>query len=834
MKDTTFILSFLFLSLIIPFISKAQNTFIGQSVDLSDYSEISKNFISPDVYQIDIRQIYADLQSPMNDGQINLNFGTEHEWDLELYPVILRGPDYRVRALTANGIEEQRDDETKTYYGYLRNRPGSEVRVTIKDDFLYGFVQDGDNIVYFEPANRFQNNLDGGEVILYRPDQVISKTITCAHSEKVKKENTVPNTNPTLTAAGDCWELDLAIASDYSYYVDRGSSVSAVTAYTLGVMNNVAANFQLSGTTNFDDGVEFLIVENFVVTTSGGDPWVASTNPNLLLDDFRTWGNSGTGFNTSFDLGQLWTNRDFDGSTVGLAYRGSTVICSNSRYHILEDYTTNAAQLRVLTAHEIGHNFDAGHDASGSGFIMAPSVNITNTWSQASKNSANQAIINASTGGGACLVPCSTGPPISDFAASSTVGCAGTAITFFDNSVNGSNSWNWSFPGGTPSSSTLQNPTVVYPTIGSYDVTLTAGNGSGTGTTETKSDFITVVQNPTSACIPGGSLGIGGVSFFSLGTISNTSGNATTDGSTYLDNACLQITNLTPGNTYVGGISVGDPGTNTFEAVRIYIDFNNDGDFIDPNELIISTGNQSFAGGPFTFSYTAPAAPLISGVILRMRVIANATISSPCQNMTTGQAEDYGVVFPITAPLPVTLTSYEATPRNKTSLLDWVTESEFNNDFYTLEHSTNGRNFELLDIISGQGTTSEISKYQYIHKNPIIGDNYYRLTQTDFDGTEEILGTRVLNFKTDEVIVNIQPNPIYEQTLRMAYISPKDGMLEMTIVSVDGKIIRQVQQEVLTGTTMVNLELPELSNGVYFLRTTLGKTVNTNRFVKTN
>jgi hypothetical protein len=217
-----------------------------------------------------------------------------------------------------------------------------------------------------------------------------------------------------------------------------------------------------------------------------------------------------------------------------------------------------------------------------------------------------------------------------------------------------------------------------------------------------------------------------------------------------------------------------------------------------------------------------------------MRVIANQSISSPCQNMTTGQIEDYGIVFPGVAPLPVTLTDYKAVAKNKTSLLNWITDSEFNNDFYTLEYSTNGRSFEFLDEVSGQGTTTEISNYQYIHKTPIIGDNYYRLTQTDFDGTKEILGTRVVTFKTDEVITNIQPNPISNQNLQMTYISPEDGVMTMLVIGVDGKIVREVNQDVLAGTTQINLDLPELSNGIYFLRTVQGEIIKTTKFVKTN
>lgn len=809
-------------------------TIVGQKVTLAEYSKISEKFTEPDVYQIDTRQILTTLSAPDFDSQLKIQLGTQQDWDLELYPVEMLSPDYKLRVVTERGIEEHPVPEIKTYYGYLKGRPETDVRVTIMDGFLYGFVEDGDQTIYFEPAERFQSNLNQGEVIVYRPDQVVTNKVgTCAHTERADKTITNSNSSQTLTAAGACFELDLAIATDYSYYLDRGSNIGAVTAATLGVMNNVAANYELNGNTNFADGIEFLIVENFVVTTPNGDPWTASTNASVLLPDFRDWANAGTGFSAIHDLGQLWTDRDFDGTTVGLAYTSVNVICGNSRYHILQDYTPNAEQLRVLTAHEIGHNFGAEHDASGSGFIMAPSVNLTNTWSQASKNSANQAISNASTGGNACLVACSDRPPFSAFTAS--IDCGASAVTFFDNSSGDPTSWNWSFPGGTPSSSTLQNPTVVY-NEGSYDVTLTASNELGTGTTETRTDFVDIVQSPIGACIPGGNSGNGGIYNFRIGDINSTSGNAQQDGGFYLDNSCSQVTDLDPNTTYAVVFEVGtfDPNGSTFNQLRIYIDFNNDGDFTDADELIASSGGTGFGGGLRTFDYTTPATPPVSGVNLRMRVVADQSVNSPCQTISNGQIEDYGITFPGMAPLPVTLTSYKAAPENKFSLLNWTTESEYNNDYYILEHSTDGRNFEFLDEISGQGTVNQISKYEYLHKTPIIGDNYYRLTQTDFDGTQEVLGTRVVNFKTDEVIVNIQPNPMSDQMLRTAYISPVDGLLELTVIGVDGKIIKQINQEILSGTTMIDLDLPGLSHGVYFLRTAMKGTVKTNRFVKTN
>ena len=71
--------------------------------------------------------------------------------------------------------------------------------------------------------------------------------------------------------------------------------------------------------------------------------------------------------------------------------------------------------------------------------------------------------------------------PIADFDTSTTGGCSGTTVTYTNFSANAT-SWAWTFPGGTPSSSTLKNPVVTYNAIGTFDVTLVATNAFGSNT----------------------------------------------------------------------------------------------------------------------------------------------------------------------------------------------------------------------------------------------------------------------------------------------------------------------------------------------------------------
>jgi|GEM_PF-529992 len=90
--------------------------------------------------------------------------------------------------------------------------------------------------------------------------------------------------------------------------------------------------------------------------------------------------------------------------------------------------------------------------------------------------------------------------PVAAFSASSTTIQQGESITFTDSSSQEPISWAWTFPGGTPTSSTMQNPLISYNSAGIFDVTLVATNSAGSDT-ETKSGFITV--NPAIAPIAG-------------------------------------------------------------------------------------------------------------------------------------------------------------------------------------------------------------------------------------------------------------------------------------------------------------------------------------------
>jgi PKD repeat protein len=86
--------------------------------------------------------------------------------------------------------------------------------------------------------------------------------------------------------------------------------------------------------------------------------------------------------------------------------------------------------------------------------------------------------------------------PTAAFTSNNTTICEGEQVSFTNQSSTNSTSWNWSFPGGNPSSSNLQNPTVVYPAAGTYTVSLEAINNAGNNTVST-TNYITVNSSGT-------------------------------------------------------------------------------------------------------------------------------------------------------------------------------------------------------------------------------------------------------------------------------------------------------------------------------------------------
>lgn len=133
-----------------------------------------------------------------------------------------------------------------------------------------------------------------------------------------------------------------------------------------------------------------------------------------------------------------------------------------------------------------------------------------------------------------------------DFTSNNAQTCEGSQVSFKDISYNAPVSWSWSFPGGTPSSSTLQNPVVTYSNKGNYSVTLTVSDGKNSKT-ETKTNFVSVLSDrrvlPFVETFSNYS-SLSDASFWKNTNAGNNQSFQVYTGAGYTDNTCLKLANF--------------------------------------------------------------------------------------------------------------------------------------------------------------------------------------------------------------------------------------------------------------------------------------------------
>ncbi|MFN8318312.1 MAG: PKD domain-containing protein [Saprospiraceae bacterium] len=421
--------------------------------------DLSKKFKNYQIVQLPSDQLYNQLVSQRSDAKQM----TLQNWDLTLFDSEIISPHYTARIATASGIKTEKAPTIAPMNGYTRW--GGRVSLTFADNFIYGYIEDGDKTFFIEPLYHQTRQASTNQFIIYELNDIIDDEVhTCATDSPAKLGIHEHEHNEDASRLGLCYEVEYSIANDFLMFQAYGNS-NGVQNHAIGVLNNVQTNYD----DEFQDELSFIIVEQFVSSCATCDPWTSSTNAEVLLNSFTNWAPGG--FAVSHDIGSIWTDRDFDGSTIGIAWVGA--VCTPVQYNALQDFSTNANLKRVMVAHEIGHNFDASHDPQGNPNIMAPAVQNTTTWSTASKTDI-QNYYNSIN----CLDFCaSVAAPQANFTYTVTAECEPGIVQFTNQSTGTITQYQWQFPGGVPSTSTQQNPVVNYPSAGVYSVTLTVSNG---------------------------------------------------------------------------------------------------------------------------------------------------------------------------------------------------------------------------------------------------------------------------------------------------------------------------------------------------------------------
>jgi hypothetical protein len=175
-------------------------------------------------------------------------------------------------------------------------------------------------------------------------------------------------------------------------------------------------------------------------------------------------------------------------------------------------------------------------------------------------------------------------------------------------------------------------------------------------------------------------------------------------------------------------------------------------------------------------------------------------------------------------PLPIELLNFSGKLLPNSISLNWSTASEINNDYFTIERSSNGINFNEIAQKDGAGTSITTIEYSIIDNNPFNGINYYRLKQTDFDGTSKLSSIIGVEFyKEENLLNNIHPNPTTTD-INFDFYSPISGIVKVQILDYTGRVVVEENMTVGEGKTSLNAKMGELAKGIYSLKVAFDQT----------
>jgi hypothetical protein len=167
-------------------------------------------------------------------------------------------------------------------------------------------------------------------------------------------------------------------------------------------------------------------------------------------------------------------------------------------------------------------------------------------------------------------------------------------------------------------------------------------------------------------------------------------------------------------------------------------------------------------------------------------------------------------------PLPVQLLHFTAVPNGSVVDLEWVTASEINNNYFTVERSLDVSNFSDLLTQPGAGNSNMVLVYNDVDPNPFKGISYYRLRQTDFDGTTS--HSQIVPVFFDGNITSINAYVDGNRNFQLNYEGTDRENVMLTVFDVMGRMVIKEQHAAGKGENTIKLTNPGLASGVYILQ----------------
>ena len=159
--------------------------------------------------------------------------------------------------------------------------------------------------------------------------------------------------------------------------------------------------------------------------------------------------------------------------------------------------------------------------------------------------------------------------------------------------------------------------------------------------------------------------------------------------------------------------------------------------------------------------------------------------------------------------LPIDLVSFDASCNNSEVEVEFVVGSQVNNDYFTIKRSNNNTDWTVIGEIAGVGNTSSQMTYQWIDNDPLMGTSYYKLSQTDYDGTSKTFHS--LAVKCEEYVIggyNTYPNPVKDILMIDLELEVYQGdNIQLKLTDIKGQLVKSQAIQLSRGYNHLEMQL---------------------------
>lgn len=187
-------------------------------------------------------------------------------------------------------------------------------------------------------------------------------------------------------------------------------------------------------------------------------------------------------------------------------------------------------------------------------------------------------------------------------------------------------------------------------------------------------------------------------------------------------------------------------------------------------------------------------------------------------------------------PLPVELIHFSAEPNGSDVTLNWITATEKNNDYFTIEKTKDGVSYTEVAKVDGAGNSTTKLNYSLSDNEPFNGTSYYRLKQTDFDGKFTYSALVKVDFSPgglSELSQLVYPNPNEGEIIYIDFMADEEQQVIIEMRDLSGKNIYSIAMMVNKGNNKHTIYMSnKLSNGIYIIATSTlnGKPLYSTKF----